>query len=175
MCLERKRKERKMVQRWSGDEATENTQGSDQTRPHTHVLGPGAEWGGAGRSGGLGAGEVGKLRHGAPDLQTPLHSPRENMLLETGDAFVDHQLCAGAPRVRLVPSSVPKSWVARGPGRRRSPEKGPRAQRLKAVSRGRKRKLPNRWEEGLGRKGACLPSRRKAHAWGQRLEEQNAW
>lgn len=142
---------------------------------HTHTSWDRGQSGGeqAG-AGGWGRGKWAN-RHGAPDLQTPLHSPRENMLLETGDAFVDHQLCAGAPRVRLVPSSVPKSWVARGPGRRRSPEKGPRAQRLKAVSRGRKRKLPNRWEEGLGRKGACLPSRRKAHAWGQRLEEQNAW
>lgn len=93
MCLER---ERKLVQRLNGDEATESKQGSGQTRPLAQPSGTEGRPE-EGEQGAVGAEEVGKLRLRAPDFQTYPHSHREDELLEeTAGAFVDHLVCTGA-------------------------------------------------------------------------------
>lgn len=105
MCLER---EGKLVQRLNGDEATENKQGSDQTRPRAPPSGTEGrpeegsreQWG---------AEEVGKLRLRAPDFQTHPHSHGEHQA-PGGDRG---HIC-GSPSVHgsLGLGCLLQSWVA---------------------------------------------------------------
>lgn len=110
MCLERKRNERKMVQRLNGNEATGTSRVVIRhvhvhTHEHTHTIPPhpGTEDSppSQGEQGAVGQGQTAKLR---PEPQTSTHiSYRENKLLEEIGEHLLITYCMS--RVQLVPQA----------------------------------------------------------------------